>query len=542
MANDDSRNILLVLLIGGVLYMIMKTDEKDTQKTTDKKIEAVIEKKVKDWKEAEELFKTKKEDQDEGWWMKMFLQCQRGIPHFFRSIQQLEHQGQQSLDQPTNYIVVQWLRTIRYLIAAMDEYFPPKTHSIRGRRIRRQVQELNGMCEYMASYDARNNRPRVRRPLNRDAGEGPGADRPSSENDRRKKEANQDIRDQFGANKKPDPGKEKTDMEIDTQQREEGQEIKDRFGTNRSQSEKLTTILEGNDEGEDPTTTDQAASSSFVQGGGSGKTDVDDDGAKERNDARNTSDPSKPQAPEKLKPGKQQGVKPTREQFDTAPQRIGTSDPPPAPSKPRRDRSQSLPGAGPGPSNKRQKIDEEERRKIQEGFNASNDSIIGGPQPTASEITPVETFDAAYVKARLVMLTNNRQVYGQDLAILVQRAKDFIDKNPIPTPALQAKARQIWDNLKLHVPPTNELKGHIFWAANWPAVYGMQFTKEARELVKGNPLFRMWSRAENHMSLLLKEYIKEHVPDLTSEELADAAGQSAKRKKPSRKRSQSVAR
>ena len=462
--------------------MIMKTDEKDKEKTTDERIEAVVDKKVKNWKEAEELFKTKKEDQDEGWWMKLFAQCQRGIPHFFRSIQQLEHESQQTLDQPTRIICGQWLRTIRYLIASMDEYFPPKTHSIRGRRIRRQVQELNGMCEYMASYDARNSRPRARRPENIDAGEGPGQDRPSSENDRRKKEANQDIRDKFGANKKPDPGNEKTDMEIDAQHRSEGQEIKDRFGTNQSLSGKLTSILEGDDEGEDATATDKAASSSFVQGGGSGKTDVDDDGAKERNDARNTSDPSKPQAPEKLKPGKQQGVKPSREQFDTAPQRIGTSDPPPAPSKPpRRPRSQSMPTAGPGPSlgTKRQQLDEEERRKIQDGFNASNDSIIGGPQPTAPKITPIETFDAAYVKARMIMLTNSHNKYAKDLTKLVQRATDFRDKNKVPTPATQKQAREIWNHLKRYVPATNELKGHIFWAANWPAVYGRNFTKEA---------------------------------------------------------------
>ena len=85
MANNDSRNILLVLLIGGVLYMVTRTDEKDVEKTTEKRIEAIVKKQVKDWKEAEEMFKTKKEEQDEDWFMKLFVQCERGMPVWYRS-------------------------------------------------------------------------------------------------------------------------------------------------------------------------------------------------------------------------------------------------------------------------------------------------------------------------------------------------------------------------------------------------------------------------------------------------------------------------
>ena len=60
MAKDESRTLLLVLLIGGLLFMITKTDEKDKIDTQKKQIEAVVQKKVDSLKEAEELIKTKK--------------------------------------------------------------------------------------------------------------------------------------------------------------------------------------------------------------------------------------------------------------------------------------------------------------------------------------------------------------------------------------------------------------------------------------------------------------------------------------------------
>jgi len=169
-------------------------------------------------------------------------------------------------------------------------------------------------------------------PGRRDKPGPPGAHKPSSDEDKRKKDANQDIRDRFAANKRPDKQDEKTDMEIDSAKRAEGESIQDDFATNKSKSDELVVILEGNDEGEDPSTTTSKEGSAFIQGGGPGKTDVDDGGAKERTEANNTSDQAIPQAPAKVVPPPRK-PKPTKEQFDSAPQQVGTDDAPPCAQK-----------------------------------------------------------------------------------------------------------------------------------------------------------------------------------------------------------------
>ena len=65
----------------------------------------------------------------------------------------------------------------------------------------------------------------------------PGAHKPSSDDDKKKKEANQNIRDKFAANTRPDKQDEKTDMEIDSAKRAEGEGIQDDFATNKSKSD-----------------------------------------------------------------------------------------------------------------------------------------------------------------------------------------------------------------------------------------------------------------------------------------------------------------
>ena len=198
MAKDDSRTILLVLLIGGVLYMIIKTDEKDEKDTKEKQIEAVVKKKVDSWKEATELIKSNKDQQDQGWWMKLFAQCQRGIPFTYRNIQQLEHERVSSLPRDIWVVVAKWVAAIRYLIATMDEFFPSSSLTVQAKQIRKQAQELFQQVEYMRVYNDRNQR---RRPVNRDRPGPPGAHKPSSAEDNKKKDSNQDIRDKFAANK-----------------------------------------------------------------------------------------------------------------------------------------------------------------------------------------------------------------------------------------------------------------------------------------------------------------------------------------------------
>ena len=164
MAKDESRTILLVILIGGILYMITKSDEKDKKETKEKQIEAVVKKTVDTIKEAETLIKTKKDQQDEGWWLKLFKNCQMGVPLWYRNIQQLEFNRVRSLDRATNTVVIRWVATIQYLVACMDDYFPTSDRSVRAQELRRQVAELFQMVEYMRNYDVRNQATPPRQP------------------------------------------------------------------------------------------------------------------------------------------------------------------------------------------------------------------------------------------------------------------------------------------------------------------------------------------------------------------------------------------
>ena len=533
MAKDESRTILLVLLIGGLLFMITRKDEEDKVKTEEKRIEAVVNKKVDTMKEAEELIKTNKEQQDEGWWLKLFRVCQSGIPVWYRNIQQLEHNRVRSLDRDTTTVVIKWVATIQFLVATISDYFPQSNMSVRAQQMRKQVAELFQMVEYMRNYNVRNQREP---PGRRDQPGPPGAHKPSSDDDKKKKEANQNIRDKFAANKRPDKQDEKTDMEIDSAKRAEGESIQDDFATNKSKSDELVKHLEGNDEGEDPSTTTNPAASGFVQGGGTGKTDVEDGGAKERTSANNTTDPASGQAPGKVNPPPIK-PKPTQNQFDSAPSRVGTDDAPPAPTKPRRPRAQTMPTQG-----TKRTAEDDDIRDIRTAFNASNDTVIGEPQPSEGQVTEDsvqktgdlrDRFKTANVKQALANIRNRKDAYDKETHKITREAENFIDLHPKPMPSLQKQARRIKNEMWNWIPPG--LK-ELFYAAFYPDRYGQSFTRGAISAIKNNYFYQIWSKRYEMVKLTLDTYTRTHVPDLNATDLAESVGRQGKRNRPGRVR------
>ena len=258
--------------------MVTKSDEEDVKETIEKKVEAVVKKKMMDWQSADEIMRTKEEDLNKDMWLELFAKLERGIPFTLHHVEAAERNRQRTLDYNTRGLVERFVVAVKYLIATMDEFFPPSSMQVQAKMIRSQIAEMHRMVEWMSNFNQRNGGTRA--PVNRDSPGSPNAHKPSSTDDQKKKDANSDIRDKFSANKKPDPKDKRSDEEIESQQRSEDQHIKDGFAASQSEAAKLVNLLEGDNEGEDTSVTTNQAQSAFVLGGGTGKIDNDDGGGK----------------------------------------------------------------------------------------------------------------------------------------------------------------------------------------------------------------------------------------------------------------------
>ena len=560
MANE-SNTLLYVVLIAGVLYMVTKSGEKEKKDVVKKKVEAVKKGEVESMEvaDADPAFLPPDEKESYEKWLQDVDGLSSTVDRWFIYLKGMQQAKTTKIPFQEKRMIAHSFDQVKTLLKLAEGFsIWAKGRSRDGEFAQAylSLQQMYRVCEWMIQYEAG-----VPVPPSIDAWYGYGDKRESTGKELV-------VAGTFNAAPDPEPLL-LTDKQQDDHKEEETLAIKDSFKKDQSQALVISTAVNGEEDGHDPTSvTANRTDAAFVDNDGVGKSPEELLAIKAAEKGLTVIPPAM-EGPARVVDAKPAQVFASGVHsmlpapampgaggnFDSAPGQVSTVDHPPAPNKPPerkpRARSVSPRGGRTGRSRSRTRVDEDvtERQLVRTSFNASNDPAPGVPVATAEEFsegTVALTGDLSRrripPKAKELMgrKTIKISTYKHNLQLIRGVWDRFKSHNPKPTEEQIAVAKDIRNRMFREV-PYQEAGQKLFWATKFPAKYNMEtkgvqydFTSGQMAEVRKMSAYAMWSGFYDDLSSRYREFaVKGTIqPDKGADQLALESGRGRKRRKP----------
>ena len=384
MANE-SRTLLYVVLIAGVLYMVTKSDEKEKKDVAIKKVEAVKKGEVESMEDA--TSDPKFLPPDERLTYEQWLEDVGGLGHavdrwfvYLKGMQQAKKTQIPFKEKSMIASAFDKVKVLWQLSQQFSRWAKGRNRDSEYHQAVLSLEQMYRVCEWMVQYESG-----AAIPPQMDAWYGYG--------DKRESEGKEpELAARFNAAPDPKPLL-LTDSQQDDHKEEETLAIKDSFQKEQSQALAISTAINGEEDGHDPTSvTANRTDAAFVDNDGAGKSPEELLAIKAAEKGLTVVPPAM-EGPTRVVDAKPAQVFASGVHsmlpapampgaggnFDSAPSQVSTIDHPPAPNKPpepkRKPRARSVSpgrGGGRGRSRSRTRADEDvvnERRVVRHSFN-----------------------------------------------------------------------------------------------------------------------------------------------------------------------------